>query len=36
MITQSDIGEIYIANNQGILSFDSERLVYPTNSIFGL
>jgi len=34
MITQSDIGEIYIANNQGILSFDSERWkLYPTNSI---
>jgi len=34
MITQGSNNQIYIANNEGVLSFDAERWkLYPTNSI---
>ena len=34
MLTQGSNNEIYIANNEGVLSFDAERWkLYPTSSI---
>ena len=34
MLTQGSNNQIYIANNEGVLSFDAERWkLYPTNSI---